>query len=51
MDEIAKLKTQVSSPFGSRVYLIHYLSVSKGNGFRKYYLTERQRATLLETGS
>jgi hypothetical protein len=26
-------------------------SVSKGNGSRKYYLTERQRATLLEAGS
>jgi len=26
-------------------------SVSKGNGFRKHSLTERQRATLLEAGS
>ena len=26
-------------------------SISKGNGSRKYYLTERQRATLLEAGS
>jgi hypothetical protein len=51
MDEIAKLKAQVSYAL-AREY-IYYSSpgISKGNGIRKCYLTERQRATLLEASS
>ena len=50
MDEIAKLKTQVSFAL-AREYILFIICASKDNGFRNYYLTERQRTTLLEACS